>query len=522
MATPSRTRLTRRLAAFGTALLAAEAAVPLAAAPAAAAVAPVCMSGKLVYDYPNAEEGPDKPVRTKPVRNANIELWGRETMTTPARRLNSDVAYTSSDGSIKACYTPAVPTTMEIMWVTVKAENNRLWKVVDKNGDTWSGVGSFAYDVSASVDTGTTRLSTDWSRAFHVFDTVNTLWQGRANPGGPCWTAQESNPATCTELTYQWYPGSTFGPVYTLDNTIHLPDTDPDSEHTVLHEGGHFLMHRLYNGTMPADSVCGDHYIWAATTRASCAWVEGFADATAAYLLGDNRYVWSNGSSTAFTYGGGWDVGDLVSGNITGALLDLWRKTDGGWDATIKALAANRPNTFAEYFRNTRPAAVPPLATTGAALDHPARHAIDYGPVVGDGRYYSLTDGNGLALERDGGCAATNRPRGALNASDASRPSQRWRLDPNPDGTVRIYDNCSASLTLTADFSNPPRAVLRPYNPSDRYQKWRVTQNTSGTLTITTDNGYSALDCPGSQAGDDAQIRGADSRVKTQNWAAVP
>ncbi|MGW7446936.1 hypothetical protein [Kitasatospora sp. NPDC054795] len=116
MAIPLRTRLTQRLAALGTALLAVLAVVPLAAAPASAvAASPICLSGTFQYDYQNAEEGPAKPTRTKPVRNANVELWGSEKAGDTPHALGDYDLTAVSDGGFKLCYTPTTTTTMNSM-----------------------------------------------------------------------------------------------------------------------------------------------------------------------------------------------------------------------------------------------------------------------------------------------------------------------------------------------------------------------------------------------------------------------
>ena len=172
----------------------------------------------------------------------------------------------------------------------------------------------------------------------------------------------------------------------------------------MLHESGHFFQHRLYNGTFPNVTNCNPHYIEKASS-ATCAWTEGFADAVAAYLLGDERYVWPDGSSYPFTAAAGWQTGDHVQGNVGGSLLQLWNQVDGSWDRSITTLASHTPATFADWFKNVRPTAVPPLSTTGTALTALDTHAINYGPtVVGDNAYHALSNGGGVALQRGGTC----------------------------------------------------------------------------------------------------------------------
>ncbi|WP_406187212.1 hypothetical protein [Streptomyces sp. NBC_01006] len=74
--------------------LALAAVVPLTASSAAAA-SPICLSGKLQFDYQSAEAGRGKPTLTKPVRNANVQLWGKEKSTDAPRQLTADYQYTA-------------------------------------------------------------------------------------------------------------------------------------------------------------------------------------------------------------------------------------------------------------------------------------------------------------------------------------------------------------------------------------------------------------------------------------------
>ncbi|MGK4584974.1 metalloprotease [Kitasatospora sp. HPMI-4] len=371
-------RLPRGFAVLGTALLTATATVPLTATGAAAAAAPVCLSGRLQYDYQSAEAGPAKPVLTKPVRAANVQLWGSEKPTDTPRQLTADYQYTNpGDGGFNLCYTPTSTTSMSSMWVRFNAESTRLWRVSDNNGTTYTLDSPVQHNISGSTSLGTLKPSSDTARAWHAFDTVNLLWWKRDNPASICWSSHETNGNACTELNIRWTSGSTDGPYYDLANTVHLSATDPDSEHTVLHESGHFFMQRLYNGWWPNVTDCSPHYV-DRVSSGTCSWVEAFADSTAAYLLGDHRYVWPGGGSEDFTHTTGWDNGDQVQGNVDGALLDLWNHVDNGWGGTVSLLTSHTPSTFADYFKTDRPTANPPLPTDGSALTYLADHTINY------------------------------------------------------------------------------------------------------------------------------------------------
>ncbi|MFE7530172.1 RICIN domain-containing protein [Kitasatospora sp. NPDC057542] len=514
-------RLPRGFAALVTALLAAAAAVPLTASSAAAVTAPICLSGKLQYDYQSAEAGTSKPTMTKPVRNANVQLWGAEKPTDTPRQLTADYVYTAvSDGGFNLCYTPTTTTSMSSLWVRFRTESTKLWKVSDTSGNPYTLDSTHRSDISTSTSLGTLKASAADARAWHAFDTVNLLWWYRNNPASICWSAHETNNGACTELNIQWTANSADGPYYDLANTVHLAAADPDSEHTVLHESGHFLMHRLYNGAFPPVTNCSPHYV-NLVSSGTCAWTEGFADSTAAYLLGDYRYVWPDGSSYPFTYTTGWNTGDQVQGNVDGSLLDLWNNVDGGWNGTISVLTTHTPSTFAEYFKTDRPAAVPPLSTTGSALTSLAAHTIDYGPtIVGDNQYHALTNGGGLALEHAGQCTASSNVVADLDAYDPTRASEKWKLDANADGTARIYDSCPTPLTLTAPATAGAQVTLQAFNAANQYQKWQVTKNSSGNLTITNPvTGY-VLDSAGVSVGTAVTVNPAGA-ANTQDWATL-
>ncbi|AUG80469.1 hypothetical protein CFP65_5784 [Kitasatospora sp. MMS16-BH015] len=510
------TRLPRGLAALSATLLA-VALIPLTA-PQAAAASPICLSGNLQFDYQSAEDGTAKPTKTKPVRNANIALWGAEKSTDTVHQLTADYQYTAvADGGFNLCYTPTTTTSMSSLKVRFTAESTKLWRVSDAGGTTYTLDSPTQSNVSSSLALGVIKPPAATARAWHAFDTVNLLWWARNNAASICWSSHETNGNACTELTVRWTNTSTDGPSYDLANTVHLSAADPDSEHTVLHESGHFFMHRLYNGWWPTVTNCSPHYV-NQVSSASCAWTEGFADSTAAYLLGDYRYVWSDGSSYPFTYTTGWQTGDQTQGNVDGSLLDLWAHVDGNWNGTVSAMTSHTESGFAGYFRTDRPAAG--LSTTGSALSYLAAHTINYGPtVVGDNQYHALTDGGGLALEHAGQCAATANVLADLGAFDATHASEKWKFDANADGTVRIYDSCPTPLTLTAPAAAGAQVSLKPFDSTSAAQKWQVTQNGSGTLTVTNPATGYVLDAASISAGAAVTVN-ASGAANSQSWAA--
>ncbi|MER7582620.1 ricin-type beta-trefoil lectin domain protein [Kitasatospora sp. NPDC097691] len=512
-----RLRLPRHVVALAAALLIAVSLIPLTATGARAAT-PICISGAFQYDYQSAEDGTAKPTRTKPLRNANVELWGAEG-NEDGHSLGVWGFTGVDDGSFNLCYTPTTTTSLRVVWAQAWSQSSRLWRVLDYNAQYYTLQSPTYLHVTASRNVGTTKPPAATARAWHAFDTINPLWWYRANPASICWSAHELDNNNCTELNIYWADGNdkaSYDPDY---NQLILAGTVPDSEHTVLHEAGHFLMNRLYNGMFPKSDNCSSHYIPTVSSE-TCAWTEGFADSVAAYVLGDNRYVFSNGTSTEFTYGNGWQVGDQVQGNVDGSLLDLWRNVDGDWDRSIAAITAKQPATFSAYFNTVRPAANPPLATGSAALAPLARHTIDYGPtIIGDGKYHSLTNGSGLALERYGSCSATSGANASLGTLDTTRSWQRWKVDANPDGTARISDGCTQPLTLTAPSSTNGAVTLKAFDQANGYQKWQITK-ANGTLRLTNPQTGWVLDSTSITVGATAVAK-PPSGANSQSWAPL-
>ncbi|MGP8302224.1 metalloprotease [Streptomyces inhibens] len=366
------------IAACGAVLVAAAISLPLLSDRASAASKKICLSGALHFDYQSAEDGPGKPWKTRPVRNANVELWGREHALDPTRKLNTQALFTDvSNGGFQACYTPKATQSMELMWVRVSAESSKLWKVTNGKGTTYTWNSPVQTAISASRSLGTRKPPYGDMRAWHAFDTENELWWKRGNPKSNCWSARETDDDTCTELTMQWFSSAPSDAFYEVENnTVHLAGAVADSEHTVLHESAHFLQHRLFGGWFPRTTNCSPHWVDKASST-TCSWVEAFADSAAAYVLGDYRYVGTNGIPISFAHDPQYDDGDTVQGNVGGSLLDLWRNVDGGtWNRTIELLSTHNVSTFREYFTTLRPAAN--LAIDGKARQILRDHTIHY------------------------------------------------------------------------------------------------------------------------------------------------
>ncbi|MEU3317369.1 hypothetical protein ABZ743_32490 [Streptomyces sp. NPDC006662] len=465
-----------------TALLVALALIPLTAANATAA-SPICLQGRFDYTYQSAE-ATSKPTLTAPVRAANVELWGAEKSSDTPRWLGVS-QLTSDQGGYNLCYTPTTTSTMDRVWARVWSESRSLWRSIDRDNNTY-----FTQDSKTltNVGPGNYPLPAVWAtgmagRGWHAYDTLYDLWRKRQNPTSDCWTALEADSNTCTRLDVRVGSGDTAGWYNDWNNTVILTGEAADSKHLILHEAGHFLLHRLYNGQWPVVDNCNPHYIPKASSE-TCAWTEGFADATAAYVLNDFDYVQPDGARISFLYGPGWEVGDQVQGNVAASLLRFWvYGPELDWGPTLRAIAAHRPTTFSQYFNTARPAAG--MSTTGTALLLVSRSAIDYAPSpVSDGKAHGLSNGGRWGLERAGGCTTAAPAAVRISKYAPAYNSSHWKIETNADGTVRISDNCAQPLTLTAPTTVGGAVTAKLFNPADAYQKWALTRK-NGTLRFT-------------------------------------
>jgi hypothetical protein len=256
-----------------------------------------------------------------------------------------------------------------------------MWRVIkDENSQAQYSFDSAHQTGSASL--GTVRVPTSMQRAWTIVDTLNALYWKRNNPSSACWTKHQATGA-CDQLTFVWDQNRTDSGYWDYPDTnyVILGENQPDSKHTILHEAGHWLQWQLYGHTFPRVTGCNPHFIEKSSST-SCAWTEGFADAVAAYTLGDYRYVYDDGDSYSLKNGpdtAGWDTGDTVQGRVGSSLLDLWATNgpDGGnWNKTIALMSDQFSQNFREYFVTDRPTGG--LSTSGAARTIIRSHTINY------------------------------------------------------------------------------------------------------------------------------------------------
>lgn len=326
------------------------------------------MTGTLQYTWDSAEDG-DKatgpvPV-TAPVRASDWELW-------PGGQADEPLAtgITDDEGHFDACVDGDLPAGASL---TFPASSRGLWQVIDEVGGR---VHAFSVDVTGE-DLGTVAVPRRDAGAWKIVDTAGELYADRGTDS-PCWTARETTAADCSTLSFVWAAGRKDGSYFDVgeSNSPILAGEDAASRHTIVHEAGHWWQWLLYGGRFPQVSHCTPHFIDTVTSR-SCAWTEGFADAVAAYVLGDDVYVHDDGLVQSFASTPDLPVadGDAVEGNIAASLLGLWQLR-GGWDEDLAVMTHEPSGDFEEYVTEDRPAAGLTLGADVRALLR--EHTIDY------------------------------------------------------------------------------------------------------------------------------------------------
>ncbi|WP_263168255.1 metalloprotease [Streptomyces sp. SCSIO ZS0520] len=342
----------------------------------------VCLRGSLRYAHRDAEAGTGKPLASAPARNANWELWGRAGGGAQPRMLAAGLTG-AEKGGFKACADKGGP--LSEVHLKFRSSSANLWRVVNPGtGAQYTFESRHLPEVRTSESLGVVRVPRGQQPAWKIVDTLNELYWPASDAnsrGSLCWTSRQPDDA-CEQLTFSWGKDETEGGYFDVGDSdqVVLAAGDADSRHTILHEAGHWLQWQLYGHWLPATPDCEEH-TFALASSPGCAWTEGFADAAAAYALGDYRYVDVDGTPFDLRNDrdSDWDRGDAVQGRIGSSLLDLWAEDgpDGGdWDRTIALMSRHRSDDFREYFTVDRPEAG--LSTTGEALDIVREHTLDY------------------------------------------------------------------------------------------------------------------------------------------------
>ena len=178
-------------------------------------------------------------------------------------------------------------------------------------------------------------------------------------------------------------------------------------------------------------------------------------------------------------------------------------------------------NTFGVISASLAPHAVAMYRLTPLPTTIPAT-------VVGDGRYHSISAGGsgGRVLEVSGTCSSGPGSAADINTWWSDHTSEQWAFSTNPDGTVRISDNCATAThvhtVLAAGTSPGNSAYLLNYAAGNPWQEWRVVQNTAtGALTVTNVGTGLVLDTSGTAAGSTVVTDTADGAAPGQSWTTL-
>ncbi|WP_336789309.1 hypothetical protein [Gordonia malaquae] len=326
-----------------------------------------CLSGKLLYEAPDAEAGTDLPVVSAPARRIDWEMVEHDG---DGPRV-VDRGRTGLDGRWRACAEGDVAHSMRFLSSSSATE-------VAVVGATDGDVLSFdTKTTSGTRDFGDLVVGDDIapSQAWKVVDTVGMLYDARSTGRPGCWTN-----LTCDRLVIRWAvePGSEDSYFDEASNQVILGHKDAQSKHVIIHEAAHWFQYNVQGPeNTPVVTDC-EHHEAAVATSTTCAWTEGFAVATSAHFLGDTRHVFDDGEEVDVRGLGeiaGWDDGDEVEGRVAGSLLDIWDRVDAGdWSSSVDVLA--QPLTdFRDYF-DARVVRDPELEDQIVAVL--ADHTIDY------------------------------------------------------------------------------------------------------------------------------------------------
>ncbi|OGO28847.1 MAG: hypothetical protein A2Z16_11150 [Chloroflexi bacterium RBG_16_54_18] len=132
---------------------------------------------------------------------------------------------------------------------------------------------------NGTYDEGGWTLSGSGVESFYIYDVIaDDAWNFLINNTG--WDNNYN-------LQVQWSPTSVVGTWY--NGYIALVAGDRWDEDVILHEYGHFVMHRTYV-TYPPSPNCNPHY-WGAHSSLGCGWTEGWANFLQGAIQNSPDYV---------------------------------------------------------------------------------------------------------------------------------------------------------------------------------------------------------------------------------------
>jgi len=172
------------------------------------------------------------------------------------------------------------------IYVKVFSTDNRSVRVTD-----FSTPGNLYYSVTpvqnnvadGDVDVGSHSLDdADTRMAWYIYDLIaNDAFDYLADNVG--WK-------NVYKLQVRWSPTNTSrGTLYYPGGSIDLLAGDRWDSDVFLHEYGHFVMYKIYDGKMPPSPNCYNHH-WGGHSSLGCAWTEGWANFLQAAIQNDRFY----------------------------------------------------------------------------------------------------------------------------------------------------------------------------------------------------------------------------------------
>jgi hypothetical protein len=272
----------------------------------------------------------DKNKVNQPLRGAMVEIWDSDSSgdTLLNTTYTNDSGYYASDNISNSDDEGGG----QDVYVKVFSTDNRSVRVTD-----FSTPGKLYYTATpvqngvadGYVDVGTFSLDDVNNRmAWYIYDlfandafdylAVNVGWEN------------------LYKLQVRWDPTNTSdGTHYHPGGSIDLVAGDRWDSDVFLHEYGHFVMYKIYDGKMPPSPSCYNHY-WRSHSSLGCAWTEGWANFLQAAIQNDPIYIDTEDQSLRINFEPPTPSVENadVEGAVTASLWDIFdpASTPESWD----------------------------------------------------------------------------------------------------------------------------------------------------------------------------------------------
>jgi hypothetical protein len=270
----------------------------------------------------------DKNEVNQPLRDAMVEIWDSDSSgdTLLDTTYTNDIGYYASDNISNSDDEGGG----QDIYVKVFSTDNRSVRVTDFStpGKLYYSATPVQNNVSEGyVDMGSFSLDDVENRmAWYIYDLIaNDAFDYLADNVG--WE-------NLNKLQVRWDPTNTSdGTHYHPGGSIDLVAGDRWDSDVFLHEYGHFVMYKIYDGKMPPSPNCYNHY-WGSHTSLGCAWTEGWANFLQAAIQNDPIYIDTEDQSLRIDFEPpSQSVEDSdVEGAVTASLWDIFDSASESWD----------------------------------------------------------------------------------------------------------------------------------------------------------------------------------------------